>query len=67
MKTILGLLAAAALAAAIPPDISSGLQNILRNTHKSKAYEYPTDLTRGIIPVRTQSIDVMLYCADNSC
>ena len=33
-------------------DISQTLQNILANTHGSDAYSYPTDLTRGIIPVR---------------
>ncbi|RVX70387.1 hypothetical protein B0A52_05886 [Exophiala mesophila] len=41
-------------AAAIPRsddlDISQTLQNILKNTHDSDAYSYPTDLTRGIIP-----------------
>lgn len=31
--------------------ISSSLQNILKNTHGSPAYEYPTDLTKGIMPV----------------
>ena len=31
--------------------ISSELQNILKNTHGSKAYGYPTDLTRDIFPV----------------
>lgn len=31
--------------------ISSSLQNILKNTHDSPAYEYPTDLTKGIVPV----------------
>ncbi|KAK5093287.1 hypothetical protein LTR70_005003 [Exophiala xenobiotica] len=31
-------------------DISSGLQNILDNTHGSDLYAYPTDLTRGILP-----------------
>jgi hypothetical protein len=31
-------------------DISTSLQNILANTDGSKAYTYPTDLTRGIIP-----------------
>lgn len=67
MKSVLGLLVAAALAVAIPPDVSSGLQNILRNTHKSKAYTYPTDLTRGIIPVRAQSINIKLRHADKLC
>lgn len=33
------------------PDVSSSLQNILDNTHGSDLYTYPTDLTRGIIPV----------------
>ncbi|KAK5106086.1 hypothetical protein LTS08_000202 [Lithohypha guttulata] len=32
-------------------DISASLQNILANTHGSELYTYPTDLTRGIIPV----------------
>jgi hypothetical protein len=31
--------------------ISSELQNILKNTHRSNAYSYPTDLTRDIFPV----------------
>jgi hypothetical protein len=38
--------------AAPVPDVSSTLQNILSNTHNSDLYTYPTDLTRGIIPVR---------------
>lgn len=32
------------------PDVSTTLQNILKNTDKSSLYTYPTDLTRGIIP-----------------
>lgn len=31
--------------------ITSSLQSILRNTHGSKDYEYPTDFTRDILPV----------------
>lgn len=46
----------AGLALTVPvlgaPPASGALQNILQNTHNSPAYEYPTDLTRGIIPVR---------------
>lgn len=30
---------------------SGALQNILRNTHRSDEYEYPTDFTRDISPV----------------
>jgi hypothetical protein len=37
------------------PDLSSSLQNILANTDKSKAYTYPTDLTRGVLPVQVHS------------
>lgn len=33
------------------PDVSSTLQNILKNTDGSNKYTYPTDFTRGIIPV----------------
>lgn len=31
--------------------VASSLQSILDNTHGSKDYEYPTDLTRDILPV----------------
>lgn len=31
--------------------ITSSLQSILRNTHGSKEYDYPTDITRDILPV----------------
>jgi len=36
-------------------DISGSLQNILDNTHSSDLYTYPTDLTRGIVPVSQSS------------
>lgn len=39
-----------AVASAIP-DVSSTLQNILKNTDGTNKYRYPTDFTRGIIPV----------------
>jgi hypothetical protein len=42
-------LLASALATSIP-DVSTTLQNILKNTDNSNKYRYPTDLTRGIIP-----------------
>lgn len=35
-------------------DISVTLQNILANTDGNKGYTYPTDLTRGIVPVSRQ-------------
>jgi hypothetical protein len=31
--------------------ITSSLQSILGNTHGSKEYSYPTDLTRDLLPV----------------
>jgi hypothetical protein len=37
--------------ASYDPDISGALQNILKNTDRSTRYQYPTDFTRGIIPV----------------
>lgn len=43
------------------PDVSGTLQNILSNTHGSDLYTYPTDLTRGIIPVRIPSPPAVLY------
>jgi hypothetical protein len=30
---------------------SSTLQNILKNTEHTNRYSYPTDFTRGILPV----------------
>lgn len=54
MKTVISsviALAAGAVDAAAIPDVSGTLQNILQNTHGSDLYTYPTDLTRGIIPV----------------
>lgn len=32
--------------------ITSDLQSILKNTHHSKEYGYPTDITRDLLPVR---------------
>lgn len=31
--------------------ISPEFQNVLQNTHRSNEYGYPTDFTRGIMPV----------------
>lgn len=61
MRVYVGFVALATSALAAPllytpmtppprPDVSSTLQNILGNTDGSKAYTYPTDLTRGILP-----------------
>ena len=38
--------------------ITSSLQSILMNTHRSKDYSYPTDLTRDLLPV---SISATLF------
>lgn len=38
--------------------IPSSLQSILKNTHGSKDYGYPTDLTRDLLPV---SLSVLSY------
>ncbi|KAJ9257985.1 hypothetical protein DTO207G8_1762 [Paecilomyces variotii] len=34
---------------------SSSLQNVLKNTHRSDEYRYPTDFTRGIFPIPVHS------------
>lgn len=51
--------------------ITSSLQAILKNTHGSKEYDYPTDLTRDIYPVSdvlswSQVLVVAAFC-DRHC
>ncbi|KAL4996208.1 hypothetical protein BDV10DRAFT_187300 [Aspergillus recurvatus] len=36
-------------------DGASELQSILKNTHRSSEYKYPTDFTRGILPIPVHS------------
>ncbi|KAJ5908301.1 hypothetical protein N7495_000983 [Penicillium taxi] len=36
--------------------VTTSLQSILRNTHKSTEYDYPTDITRDILPVSLTSL-----------
>lgn len=43
--------------------ITSSLQSILKNTHGSPDYRYPTDLTRDLLPV---SLSVA-PCIDKLC
>jgi hypothetical protein len=46
--------AASAMFLAVPTEALEGtseLQSILKNTHRSSEYKYPTDFTRGILPV----------------
>lgn len=33
------------------PNLSPGLQDILKQAHKGPLYTYPTSLTQGIVPV----------------
>jgi len=40
--------------------ITASLQSILKNTHGSKEYGYPTDITRDIYPVSEHLISVFL-------
>ncbi|KAL4926057.1 uncharacterized protein BDV17DRAFT_270372 [Aspergillus undulatus] len=52
------LAAASALFLAIPTEAVqqvSELQSILKNTHGSSEYRYPTDFTRGILPIPVHS------------
>ena len=57
MLLVLPSLLAGALAS-YTSDINRPLQNILKNTDKSDRYQYPTDFTRGIIPVGRPDDDV---------
>lgn len=45
----------AAFATLLPPVLAAGfsteLQSVLKNTHGGNEYGYPTDFTRGIMPV----------------
>lgn len=60
---------AAALALAGGPDpvlgtITSSLQHILQNTHGGNEYQYPTDITRDLLPVSSPTflfLFVLLY------
>ena len=51
-------------AAATPPSgfgyVSTPLQNVLSNTHGSDLYSYPTDFTRGIVPVSWLTVPLRL-------
>ncbi|KAL4902393.1 hypothetical protein BDW74DRAFT_63395 [Aspergillus multicolor] len=52
------LAAAAALFLAFPTEAVEGaseLQSVLKNTHGSSDYKYPTDFTRGILPIPVHS------------
>lgn len=53
-SSILGMAAALALAGGPDPvlgTITSSLQHILQNTHGGNEYQYPTDITRDLLPV----------------
>ncbi|KAL4772758.1 hypothetical protein BDW60DRAFT_186949 [Aspergillus nidulans var. acristatus] len=50
--------AASAMFLAVPTEALEGtseLQSILKNTHRSSEYKYPTDFTRGILPIPVHS------------
>ena len=42
--------------------ITSSLQSILKNTHGSQEYGYPTDITRDILPVSGYSLSGARFC-----
>lgn len=50
-SALLVLLVGVVVVAAQRASGSTALQNILKNTHQSSQYGYPTDFTREIIPV----------------
>ncbi|KAJ5134903.1 hypothetical protein N7526_006268 [Penicillium atrosanguineum] len=58
MVSVLILLTAVVVALSGPDPvgaITSSLQSILKNTHGSKEYEYPTDITRDLYPIPVHS------------
>lgn len=55
MRAFTTLALLATFASATDPDVSSSFQKILSDTNGNALYNYPTDLTRGIIPVHPSS------------
>ncbi|KAJ5089125.1 hypothetical protein N7532_007809 [Penicillium argentinense] len=59
ISPLLFLIAVATTLSAAPEpvigSITSGLHSILKNTHASKEYGYPTDLTRDLLPIPVHS------------
>ena len=49
-STILLTLIATPYVAAVAPDVSTSLQQILNQAHQGPLYTYPTSLTQGIVP-----------------
>ncbi|CAF9913871.1 MAG: hypothetical protein ALECFALPRED_009126 [Alectoria fallacina] len=49
-STLISALIAAPFALAVPPDLSTPLQQILNQAHQGPLYTYPTSLTQDIIP-----------------
>lgn len=43
------------------PDVSDRLQTILQDPDRSNKYRYPTDLTRGILPVRMRACQFVCF------
>ncbi|GAD91841.1 hypothetical protein ANI_1_422064 [Paecilomyces variotii No. 5] len=54
-SSVLSATSAALLASAQLVAGTSNLQNVLKNTHGSDEYRYPTDFTRGIMPIPVHS------------
>ena len=50
ISALFSALLAIPFALAVPPDVSTPLQQILNQAHKGPLYTYPTSLTQGIIP-----------------
>lgn len=40
--------------------MSSELQSVLKNTHRGDEYKYPTDFTRGIMPVSDNELSMVI-------
>ena len=55
LNPITGFALLLATASATTPDLSKSFQSVLTSANNNNLYTYPTDLTRGIIPVSPTS------------
>lgn len=51
MMILQSLLIAGSLLSSPAASVVPEMQSVLQNTHRSNEYKYPTDFTRGIMPV----------------
>lgn len=60
MMILQSLLIAGSLLSSPAASVVSEFQSVLQNTHRSNEYGYPTDFTRGIMPVSLSLLRVRI-------